>query len=94
MQGKSIGFVGIGNMGTPMTANLIKAGYRVTAFDVDRKAIDRAVKLGAEPASSIEAVTKENETIITMRSRAGTAGPSRCCHPVGKSVRSIWGKVV
>lgn len=66
MQGKSIGFVGIGNMGTPMTANLIKAGYRVTAFDVDRKAIDRAVKLGAEPASSIEAVTQENETIITM----------------------------
>ncbi len=34
MEKKQIGFIGLGNMGKPMAANLLKAGYRVTVFDV------------------------------------------------------------
>lgn len=30
----TIGFIGLGNMGAPMAANLVKAGHRVTGFDV------------------------------------------------------------
>jgi 3-hydroxyisobutyrate dehydrogenase len=30
---KTLGFIGLGNMGGPMAANLVKAGYAVTGFD-------------------------------------------------------------
>ena len=39
---KSIAFIGLGNMGLPMVANLIKAGYRVHAADVRREAVEAA----------------------------------------------------
>lgn len=77
MREKTIGFIGIGNMGTPMTANLIKAGYRVIAFDVVSQAIDRAVHLGAKAAASVAAVAEEAETIITML-------------PSGKEVKEVY----
>ncbi|MCF8166722.1 MAG: NAD(P)-binding domain-containing protein, partial [Rhodoferax sp.] len=36
-----IGFIGVGNMGNPMAANLLKAGYRVSVFDLEsHKAIN------------------------------------------------------
>ena len=38
----AIGFIGLGNMGAPMAANLLKAGHQVTGFDVvakDRKSV-------------------------------------------------------
>ena len=37
-----IGFIGAGNMGAPMLANLVKAGHSVTAFDLSQKALDAA----------------------------------------------------
>jgi 3-hydroxyisobutyrate dehydrogenase len=77
MQKRSVGFIGIGNMGTPMTVNLIKAGYRVIAFDVVREAIDRVVKLGAVPGASLEAIAQEADTIITML-------------PSGKEVKEVY----
>jgi 3-hydroxyisobutyrate dehydrogenase len=40
-------FVGVGNMGNPMAANLIKAGYPVTVFDVSRAKADNLIALGA-----------------------------------------------
>ena len=42
-----IGFVGIGNMGLPMVANLVKAGFAVQAYDVRREAVEAAVGRGA-----------------------------------------------
>ncbi|MGH7063113.1 MAG: NAD(P)-binding domain-containing protein, partial [Stellaceae bacterium] len=30
----TIGFIGLGNMGAPMAANLVRAGHRVTGFDI------------------------------------------------------------
>jgi 3-hydroxyisobutyrate dehydrogenase-like beta-hydroxyacid dehydrogenase len=34
---KTIGIVGVGNMGTPMAKNLIKAGYPVVVYDINRR---------------------------------------------------------
>jgi 3-hydroxyisobutyrate dehydrogenase len=63
---KSIAFVGLGNMGLPMVANLVKAGYRVHAADVRREAVDTAVGGGALAAESAAGATGRAEVIITM----------------------------
>jgi 3-hydroxyisobutyrate dehydrogenase len=62
----SIGFVGLGNMGLPMVANLVKAGYRVHAADVRREAVEAAVGQGALAAESAAAATGRAEVVITM----------------------------
>ena len=36
----TIGFIGIGNMGRPMSANLVKGGYQVVLYDLDGKRIE------------------------------------------------------
>jgi 3-hydroxyisobutyrate dehydrogenase len=47
-----IAFIGVGNMGRPMLANLLKKGYSATAYDIVPAALDGAVALGAARASS------------------------------------------
>ena len=42
---RTVGFIGIGNMGRPMAANLLKGGYHVVAYDADPK---RAQQLAQE----------------------------------------------
>jgi len=62
-----IGFLGLGNMGGPMALNLIKAGHRLTVFDLVPSALDAAVKQGATAAASVAGVaTAEVDVIITM----------------------------
>jgi 3-hydroxyisobutyrate dehydrogenase len=56
-----IGFVGLGNMGTPMAANLVRAGYEVTGFDVAVAAVAGV----ASAASALEAAM-DKDTVITM----------------------------
>ncbi|MCY0094880.1 3-hydroxyisobutyrate dehydrogenase [Hoeflea ulvae] len=53
-----IGFIGLGNMGAPMAANLIKAGHEVTGFDVAGVTIEGAAtaKSAAEAATGMDAV--------------------------------------
>jgi len=53
-----IGFIGLGNMGAPMAANLLKAGHEVTGFDVAGVTVEGAAKAGsaAEAASGQDAV--------------------------------------
>ncbi|GAB5461124.1 3-hydroxyisobutyrate dehydrogenase [Hoeflea alexandrii] len=53
-----IGFIGLGNMGAPMAANLIKAGHDVTGFDVAGVTVEGAANAGsaAEAASGQDAV--------------------------------------
>jgi 3-hydroxyisobutyrate dehydrogenase-like beta-hydroxyacid dehydrogenase len=46
-------FVGVGNMGYPMAANLIQAGYPVTVFDVTRSKAENLLQLGAQWADSL-----------------------------------------
>ena len=73
----SIGFIGLGNMGGPMVANLIAAGHSVAAFDVVPDAVERAVKAGATAASSAADAAQNVEVVITML-------------PAGEHVRSVY----
>src|ERR1043165_6126440 len=64
---KNIGFIGIGNMGAPMAANLIRAGYDVTAYDL---AAERARQFAsahdARATDSLVALGQNADLIITM----------------------------
>lgn len=62
-----IGFLGLGNMGGPMAHNLLKAGHRVSVFDLSTTAVEELVKAGAIAKSSPVAIaTSGVEAIITM----------------------------
>ncbi len=56
-----IGFIGLGNMGAPMAANLIAAGHEVTGFDVAGVTVEGAAQAG----TAAEAATGA-EVVITM----------------------------
>ena len=47
-----IGFIGLGNMGGGMAANLAKAGHDVRAFDLSAAALEKAQERGCLPAAS------------------------------------------
>lgn len=59
-----IGFIGLGNMGSGMAANLAKAGHSVFVFDLNKDAIARAVAMGCIGVENAENAAKE--VIITM----------------------------
>jgi 3-hydroxyisobutyrate dehydrogenase len=77
----SIAFIGLGNMGGPMAANLVKAGHKVMAFDLVPASRDQARADGAAIADSAVAAVKDADTVITML-------------PAGKHVLSVWNEVV
>src|SRR5437870_7840737 len=61
-----IGFIGVGAMGQPMLANLVKQGHDVVAFDLAEPALAGAVRLGAARAASAAAAAREGELVITV----------------------------
>jgi 3-hydroxyisobutyrate dehydrogenase len=61
-----IGFIGLGNMGAGMAANLAKAGHDVRAFDLSQEALERARKAGCLPADSARAAAESAEAVVTM----------------------------
>jgi 3-hydroxyisobutyrate dehydrogenase len=61
-----IAFIGLGNMGGPMAANLVRAGYRVTGFDLVPEALDRARAAGVEIAASGVDAVRGAGLVITM----------------------------
>ena len=61
---RRIGFIGLGLMGTPMTKNLLKAGYDLSVHDINREALEEVVVLGAKEASSPKDVADSSEAII------------------------------
>jgi len=63
---KNIGFIGVGVMGAPMVRNLINAGFRVTVFDLNPKAVAAAVEGGALPAETPAALAADADCVITM----------------------------
>ena len=63
---RAIGFVGLGNMGLPMVANLLKAGHRVHVYDVVPEAVRAAVAQGAVAAESAAQAASVGEMVITM----------------------------
>ncbi|MCX5043606.1 3-hydroxyisobutyrate dehydrogenase [Aldersonia sp. NBC_00410] len=62
----TVGFIGLGHMGGPMAANLVKAGYRVVGFDLVPAALEQAAKDGATIAASSDAAVAEADIVITM----------------------------
>src|SRR5580700_11041671 len=77
----SIAFIGLGNMGGPMAANLVKAGHKVVAFDLVGASREQAKADGAAIADSAVGSVKDAETVITML-------------PAGKHVISVWTDVI
>lgn len=62
-----IGFLGLGNMGGPMARNLLKAGHRLSVYDLSATAVAGLAEAGAQPADSPAAVARAGvEAIITM----------------------------
>jgi 3-hydroxyisobutyrate dehydrogenase len=62
----SIGFIGLGNMGAPMTANLVKAGHVISGFDLSAAACEAASKGGASVAKSAREAAADCDVIVTM----------------------------
>tara|TARA_B100000676_G_C18082549_1_gene852329 strand:- start:785 stop:1681 length:897 start_codon:yes stop_codon:yes gene_type:complete len=61
-----IGFIGVGNMGGPMAANLIKDGHEVKAYDVVGQTLSRIVNSGAIQASGPADAVRDAEAVVTM----------------------------
>src|SRR5262249_45196932 len=62
----TIGFIGLGNMGTPMAANLVKKGHEVRGFDLVKSNLDAAAKRGAKPATSAAEAVTGADVVVTM----------------------------
>jgi 3-hydroxyisobutyrate dehydrogenase len=77
----SIAFIGLGNMGGPMLANLVKAGHRVTGFDLVEGLRNQAKADGAAVADSAASAVQDAEVVVTML-------------PAGKHVLSVWTEVL
>lgn len=63
---KKIGFVGLGNMGGPMAANLVKAGFEVTGYDLVAANLDRAARAGIRPAADLAEAVRKADAVVTM----------------------------
>ena len=61
-----IGFIGLGQMGSPMASNLLKQGHKLHVFDVNPDATARLVEKGAQAATSPAAASEGAEFVITM----------------------------
>jgi 3-hydroxyisobutyrate dehydrogenase len=73
-----IGFIGLGNMGLPMAANLLKAGHEVRGYDVAAPVVATFAGLGGTAADGIAAACSGAEAIVTML-------------PAGAHVREVYG---
>ncbi|MBB2673018.1 UNVERIFIED_ORG: 3-hydroxyisobutyrate dehydrogenase [Rhizobium esperanzae] len=76
-----IAFVGLGNMGGPMAANLVKKGHEVLGFDLAASVLKAAEASGVKPASHASQAVKDAETVITML-------------PQGKHVLTAWADIL
>ncbi|MFH0259247.1 sulfolactaldehyde 3-reductase [Vibrio barjaei] len=62
----TVGFIGLGQMGSPMAANLIKGGHSLRVFDISETAVAKMVELGATAATSPADAASDAEFVITM----------------------------
>ncbi len=76
-----IAFIGLGNMGSGMAANLVKAGRKVAAFDLSEAALGHAVEAGCERAASTAEAVRGAAAVVTML-------------PAGKHVRAVYEREV
>ena len=73
----TIGFIGLGNMGAPMAANLVGAGHPVTGFDLVPRAMEALATKGGHAAASAAETAAAGDIVITML-------------PAGPQVRSVY----
>jgi 3-hydroxyisobutyrate dehydrogenase len=76
-QSAAIGFIGLGNMGLPMARNLLRAGHRLTVFDLVDAAREEAVTAGAKAAGSAGEAAAGAQVVLTML-------------PEGRHVREVY----
>lgn len=76
-----IAFIGLGNMGTPMAANLVKVGHEVHGYDLLSGNVDTAKGLGVTPTASAAAAVKRADAVVTML-------------PSGKHVLEVWKEIL
>ncbi|QRI64000.1 3-hydroxyisobutyrate dehydrogenase [Shinella sp. PSBB067] len=77
----SIAFIGLGHMGGPMAANLVKAGHAVRGFDLSAASLDLARENGVATVASIGEAVSGADLVITML-------------PAGTHVLSVWQELV
>ena len=77
----NIAFIGLGNMGNPMAANLVKAGLHVTGFDLVAENLETARTHGLAIAESVVAAVADADVVITML-------------PAGRHVLSVYGETL
>lgn len=73
----NIGFIGLGNMGGPMAANLVKAGHHVLGFDLSPQALAAFQQIGGTIANSAIDAVIDADIVITML-------------PAGKHVKAVY----
>ena len=66
-----IAFIGLGNMGGGMAANLVKAGHSVNAFDLSADALDAAKANGCTPFTDAREACADVEAVVTMLPNGG-----------------------
>ena len=62
---EKLGFIGLGNMGLPMSINFLRAGYEVFGFDINAKAIDRFIAEDGVGLATLQDVIKQSDVIMT-----------------------------
>ncbi len=62
----NVGFIGLGVMGAPMAANIVKGGHNLTVYDLNPLAVAELVKAGAKSAASPREVGAASEIVVTM----------------------------
>ena len=75
-----VGFIGLGNMGGGMAANLAKKGHDVHAFDLSSEALDKAKAAGCSSAATLAEAVDGVEAVVTML-------------PAGNHVEQVYGEL-
>jgi 3-hydroxyisobutyrate dehydrogenase len=61
-----VGWIGLGNMGGPMSANMVKAGHHVRGFDLSPQALEAAEQAGVQVVASIAEAVQGADVVFTM----------------------------
>ena len=79
----TIAFIGLGNMGGPMAANLVKAGHPVVGYDLSEasRAVAAEAGVAVEPSAIAAVRDADADVVITML-------------PAGKHVRAVWAELL
>jgi 2-hydroxy-3-oxopropionate reductase len=62
----SVGVIGVGALGEPVAALLLKAGFAVSVCDVRREPLERLAKLGARPCASAAQVARHSDLVVSL----------------------------